>query len=113
MPAVANKIQAEDLRAALIAVGSTITVPALGYPDGTDVTKAVYEFVEAVLQAQIAQNAVGGVGEDVALVTKGQGALTSVEYPPASGTFYNVRPTVYSVSVQAVETISTVIPPLV
>lgn len=110
---VANLIQAEELRAKLTAVGSAITTPAAAYADGTDISIAAYQFLEALYQAQQDQNAVADTGEDVSIITKGQGAETRIEYPAGSGTFYNVRPTVYSVTLNAVQTVSSVLPVLV
>lgn len=109
---VANKIQAEELRAALTAIGSTISVPALGYPDGTDISVAVNQFLEAIVQCQNAQNAFAGAGEDVALITKAQGATISYEYPAASGIFYNVVPTVFNARLNLVTSVSNALPPV-
>lgn len=110
---VANKIQYSELRAKLTELGSNITLPALNYPDADDITPALQQFLEAVTQCQIAQNAFAAAGEDVAIITKASGATTSVEYPAGSGDFFSVVPTVYSASLQLVNTVSNVLPPLV
>lgn len=106
---VANKIQYSDLRAKLTELGSNISLPALNYPDTDDITLAVQQFMEAITQCQIAQNAFAATGEDVAMITKASGALTTVNY---DGTDYPVQPTVYNVTMNLVQTVSNALPPL-
>lgn len=110
---VANKIQAEELRAELAAIGSAISIPAASYPDGTDISPIVQQFLEAVVRAQIAQNEFAATGEDVGMITKAQGASVQYEYPAGSGTFYTVIPTVFSTTLNLVSSISNALPPLV
>lgn len=110
---VANKIQAEELRAKLTAIGSAISIPAASYPDGTDISPIVNQFLEAVAQCQIDQNAFAATGEDVGMITKAQGATVQYEYPVGSGTFYSVIPTVFSTTLNLVTSVSNALPPLV
>lgn len=110
---VANLIQSEEVRAKLTANNSAVSIPAATYPDGSDVSIAVYQFLESLYQAQLEQNAFANTGEDVSIVAKGRGAETQVEYPAGSGTFYTVTPTAYTVTLNVIQTASNVIPVLV
>ena len=110
---VANKIQYSELRAKLTALGSKISIPAGDYPDADDISKAVQEFLEAVTQCQQAQNIFADPGEDVSMITKAVGATINYEYPAGSGTFYTVQPTVYNATLNLVQSVSNVLPPLV
>jgi len=107
---VANKIQYSELRVKLTELGSAISLPALNYPDADDITLAVQQFLEAITQCQIAQNAFAGTGEDVAMITKATGVVTSQTY---EGTVYTVQPTVYNCTMNLVQTVSNALPPLV
>ena len=109
---VANKIQAEELRAELAALGSAIVIPAASYPDGSDITPIVQQFLEATARAQIAQNEFANTGEDVSLITKASGATVRYEYPAGSGTNYDVVPTVYTAVLNLVTSVSNALPPL-
>lgn len=106
---VGKKIQASELRAALTAIGSAISVPSADYPDTVDISKAVNEFLEAVVACQIAQNAFADTGEDVSMITKAQGATTTTVY---DGTTYTVVPTVYNITQNLVTSVSNALPPL-
>ncbi len=109
---VANKIEVQDLTTALTAVGADITIGA-SYAATDDALMAIFKFLDAVQQAQAAQNNFAGAGEDVQAVTIANAANITIEYPPSSGTNYTVTPRVYQVSGNVVTEVSQTIPNLV
>lgn len=106
----ANIILNEDLRAKLTAIGSAVSVPAASYPDGESCLTAVAEVLDALGQAQADQNAFANAGEDVLALVTATGGATQYEYPPASGTFYTVKPKTYTFSLNVVESVSNSFP---
>lgn len=106
----ANIITNAELRAKLTAIGSDVSIPVLDYPDAESALTAVSQLLDALVQAQADQNAFANPGEDVLAVVTATGGATQYEYPPASGTFYTVKPKTYTFSLNVVESVSNSFP---
>ena len=88
-----------------------ITLDSTTYPDASTALVAVVEFLTACEDAQIEQNATAPTGEDVQLISRGNGAETSVVIDGV--TYNNVRLVSRAVTAYEQSTVTQVLPVLV
>lgn len=103
MPVITN----DNLRTQLPA---GITVDPTIYPDADDCLPAVIEFLRAVEQAQVTQNATAPAGEDVQILTTGLGAETAIT---RNNVTHQVRQVTRAVTVYEKYSVAEVFPILV
>lgn len=77
------------------------------------VYKSVDDFLTALQEAQVDDNATTGVGADVNLISTSQGATTTIADPANPGQTVQVIPRFYSVTTYRRVTVSDVLAPLV
>lgn len=76
-----------------------ITANVAQYPTDSSALALLADLLEAFAAAQTAQNIAAPTGSDVRSLTIGNGAPQQIEYPPASGTFVQVSPRIYQLTV--------------
>lgn len=96
-----------NLRAAL---PPGITLSPVDYPDANSCLPAVMAFLQSVEQAQITQNAAAPPGEDVQLISVGQGTEQTIT---RNGSAHRVRQVSRTVTAFERQSVSEVFPILV
>lgn len=91
-------------------LGDDIAIDTTAFPANTTALKVVAAFNQAVLRAQIAQNATAPTGEDVQLVAYQAGAETTIT---RDSVVHNVRPATYQYTMYEKIQVADVLPTLI